>query len=276
MRPVVLLATAAGTALAARALWWEPRRVRLTRHELRLPRWPATLDGVRVAVVADLHVGAPHVGRGKLERVVAAVDREAPDLVVLLGDYADPNVAFGTRIPPGDVAQRLARLRGPAVAVLGNHDWDHWGAHMRDALRDAGLTVLENQAVPVGVRGARVWAAGLADASTRLPSLHALDAVPDGEPLLVLSHDPDLFPHVPPRAALTLAGHVHGSQVNLPLVRARVTPSRHGTRYAAGHVEEGGRHLFVSRGIGTSRLPVRLLAPPEVALLALRSRRDGR
>ncbi len=250
--------------------------MRLTRHELRLPRWPAALDGVRVAVVADLHVGAPHVGLRKLERVVAAVNRESPDVVALLGDYADARVAFGSRIPPDAVAQRLARLSGPTVAVLGNHDWDQWGQRMRDALARAGLTVLDNDFVPVPVRRTRIWAVGLADAATRRPSLHALDAVPEGEPLLVLSHDPDLFPHVPARAALTLAGHVHGSQVNLPLVGARVTPSRHGTRYAAGHVEEGGRHLFVSRGIGTSRLPVRFRAPPEVALLRLSaaSRRD--
>ncbi len=263
------MAAVAG-AVAARALWWEPRRVRLTRHELRLNRWPAALDGLRVAAIADVHVGAPHVGLGKVERIVEGVNRWGPELVVLLGDYADPQVALGRRIAPEAVAERLGQLRGPAVAVLGNHDWREWGPRMADALSGAGLTVLENEAVPVAVRGARIWVVGLADASTRSPALGAIGAVPAGEPVLVLTHDPDVFPYVPSRAALTLAGHVHGSQVNLPLVRERVTPSRHGARYRAGHIEEGERHMFVSRGIGTSRLPVRFLAPPDVALLQLR------
>lgn len=266
-----MLAVAVAAAVAARALWWEPRRVRPARHELKLRRWPAALDGLRVAAIADLHVGAPHVGLCKLERVVAGVNRWGPELVVLLGDYADPQVALGSCIAPEAVAERLARLHAPAVAVLGNHDWDSWGPRMADALRGAGLTVLENEAVAVAVRGSRLWVVGLADASTRCPALQALDAVPNDESVLVLSHDPDVFPYVPSRAALTIAGHLHGSQVNLPLVRQRVTPSRHGARYRAGHIEERDRHLFVSRGIGTSQLPVRLLAPPEVALLQLRA-----
>lgn len=261
--------------LAARALWWEPRHVRLTHHELRLPRWPAALDGLVVAVVADLHTGGPHVGLTQLGRVVAQVNRGAPDLVALLGDYADPEVALGDRIVPESVAERLCRLRAPAVAVLGNHDWHHWGVRLVSALRAAGLTVLENDAVCLELPRSPLWVAGLADAGTRSPSLASLRAVPDGEPLLLLSHDPDVFPHVPERVALTLSGHLHGSQVNLPLFRAAVSRSRHGTRFLAGHVEEGGRHLFVSRGVGSSHLPVRFLAPPEVSLLRLRAGRGS-
>ena len=266
-----LVVGATAAAVAARALWFEPRRVRLTCHELRLPGWPATLDGLRVALIADLHAGAPHVGLRTLRRIVAQVDGAGPDLVVLLGDYADRQVALATHVSPEAVAQRLADLRAPTVAVLGNHDWTQWGPRMRDALRGAGLTVLENDAVAVGVRGDRVWTVGVADATTRSPSLRSIAGVPVDEPVLVLTHHPDVFAHVPPRAALTLAGHAHGAQVNLPLLRRRITPSRYGARYRAGHVEEDGRHLFVSCGVGTSRLPVRLFAPPEVALLRLRA-----
>lgn len=268
----MLAATAAAAAVvAARALWWEPRHVHLTRHDLALQRWPAALDGVRVAVIADLHTGAPHIGLRKLERVVAGVNRARPELVVLLGDYADSDVALATPVTPEAVGQRLAQLRAPALAVLGNHDWDQWGTRMRDALHGAGMTVLENEALPLLVRGIRLWIVGVADLATRAPSLQAVDAVPAGEPVLVLTHHPDVFPSVPSRVALTLAGHVHGAQVNLPLLRTRVTPSRYPDRYRAGHVRERGRHLFVSRGIGTSRLPVRFRAPPEVALLHLRA-----
>jgi predicted MPP superfamily phosphohydrolase len=95
--------------------------------------------------------------------------------------------------------------------------------------------------------------------------------VPDGEPLIVLSHDPDLFPRLPPRAALTVSGHTHGGQLNVPLLRARMVPSRYGDRYARGHVVEGGRHLFVTSGVGTSTHPVRFARPPEIVVLTLRA-----
>jgi predicted MPP superfamily phosphohydrolase len=97
----------------------------------------------------------------------------------------------------------------------------------------------------------------------------ALKEVADESPVLVLSHRPDIFPAVPSRVALTLAGHTHGGQIRLPLVGAPVVPSRFGQAYAAGHVEQGGRHLFVTTGIGTSILPVRLGVPPEMVVLEL-------
>ena len=107
--------------------------------------------------------------------------------------------------------------------------------------------------------------------------VHALREVPEDEPVIVLSHDPDLFPRIPERVALTLSGHTHGGQVAIPLVRRPMLPSYYGERYARGHVVEGGRHLVVTSGVGTSRWPIRLLAPPEVLLLALRpARRTGR
>jgi predicted MPP superfamily phosphohydrolase len=85
----------------------------------------------------------------------------------------------------------------------------------------------------------------------------------------VLTHNPDVFPEIPDRISLTLAGHTHGGQVNLPIIGRLVVPSQFGQRYAYGLVEENGRKLFVTSGIGTSILPVRFRVPPEVALLTL-------
>jgi uncharacterized protein len=259
-------------AAACRALWWEPRHVRLTSRALALPRWPDRLEGLRVAVIADVHTGAPHVSLSKVRRVVTRVNSERPDLVALLGDYVDPRVAGATPIPIAALASALGRLEAPlgVVAVLGNHDWIEGGREMASALRGAAVTVLENEAVPVG-RG--LWVAGVADAGSRQPDLAAaLAAPPTHAPVLLLSHNPDVFPEVPARVSLTLSGHTHGAQVDLPLVRDRVTPSRFGAHYAGGVFEERDRLLFVSRGLGTSRLPVRFMAPPEVALLELTDR----
>lgn len=249
------------------------RRLRLPEHDLRLPHWPARLDGLRVAVVADLHAGGPSVRERRLEEIVDAVAAAAPDLVALLGDYVDTTVLGGGRLDAGAVAARLARLRAPVgmVGVLGNHDWGHEGHAMGVALRHAGVRVLENEAARLEARGGALWVAGVADLRRRDPRVGtALADVPDGEPALMLSHDPDVFPYVPARVALTLAGHLHGGQIDLPLLGRRVIPSRHGTRYKAGHVIEQGRHLFVSRGVGEATVPVRLGAAPEVPLLTLR------
>jgi predicted MPP superfamily phosphohydrolase len=246
----------------------EPSRVRLRRLTLRLPHWPETLDGLRVAVVSDLHAGGPHVGEERVEHVVARVNREQPDLVALLGDYVDRNVRLGEEVAPEAVAERLGDLRAPlgVFAVLGNHDWVSGGERMRRSLRECGIEVLENDAVSAQRGGEVLWIVGLADLRERHPDTDTPFAlVPDGAPLLVLSHDPDLFPHIPARAALTLAGHTHGGQVNIPLVRRLIIPSR----YVAGVVEEDGKRMFITRGVGEVNLPLRLGAPPEVAILTL-------
>src|SRR4051794_2016592 len=130
MRPVLLAAGAVMAALAHPALWGEPRQLRLETHQLVLDRWPVRLDGPRVALVADLHVGGPHVDPQRLEAVVGAVNGAAPDLVALLGDFVDPTVTGGRRVAPVEVVRHLAGLEPPAVAVLGNHDWLHEGYGM--------------------------------------------------------------------------------------------------------------------------------------------------
>ncbi|MEA2290066.1 MAG: uncharacterized protein QOD55_2063, partial [Solirubrobacteraceae bacterium] len=253
-------------AVAWRALWQEPRTDRIRERTLRLPHWPAELDGLRVALVSDLHAGAPHVDEARLAGLVRAVDRRAPDLVVLLGDFVDPNVRGGSPVAPEAVAARLGALQAPLgiYAVLGNHDWLDDGERVAAALRAAGITVLENEAVSAGP----VWIVGLADATERRPDVAGtLNAVPGDAPVIVLSHDPDLFPQIPDRVALTLSGHTHGGQVAMPLLRRPRIPSRFGERYARGHVVEHGRHLYVTSGFGTSGWPVRLLAPPEAVIL---------
>jgi hypothetical protein len=275
------IAAAAGAAVAAVlalgwwSLWHEPRSVRLRRLTISPPGWPAELDGLKIAVVSDLHTGAPHVDARRVERMVARLNREAPDLVALLGDYADPAVTGGHRVEPEEIARVLAGLRAPLgrFAVLGNHDWHEHGGAMPRALRGEGITVLENDATRAEGAAAPLWVAGVADATTRTPRLdETLAVVPGDQPVLLLSHNPDVFPHVPARVALTLAGHTHGAQVDLPLVRDKVTPSAHGARYTNGHQVEGGRHLFVSPGVGTSRFPIRFRARPEIQLLRLESK----
>ena len=261
-------------ALAAYAGWVEPRRLVVRRDTLPLPRWPASLAGLRIGVMTDLHAGVVHAGEATVGRWVERMNAERPDLVLLGGDFTDAHWLFGGRLAPERIAERIAGLRARhgSVAVMGNHDWKQFGMRMWTALVKAGIPVLENDSLAFDAPGGRFHVAGLADVRLRHPDIvRALAGVPGDEPVLVLAHDPDVFPHVPGRVALTVAGHTHGGQIALPYVRRAFIPSRHGERYARGHVVEHGRHLVVGAGLGTSGLPVRLLAPPELLLLELRS-----
>jgi predicted MPP superfamily phosphohydrolase len=263
-------------ALAAAAAlgwagWWEPRRLVVRDVALDLPRWPPALNGLRVAVLSDLHGGVPYAGAGAIARWVDTANAQAPDLVLLGGDYVDANVLWRRRLAPAAVAAELGRLRAPlgVFAVLGNHDWKRGGPDVWAALEAVGIAVLENDAREAG---GRLWVAGLADVRLGHPDIpRALAHVPGGAPVLLIAHDPDVFPLVPDRVALTVSGHTHGGQIAIPLLRRPAIPSRHGERYARGHVVEGGRHLFVSSGLGTSGVPVRAFAPPEVVVLELRA-----
>jgi predicted MPP superfamily phosphohydrolase len=266
---------AALAAVAACAGWLEPRRLVVRRPALELPRWPPALSGLRVGLMSDFHAGVPHAGDAAMARWVDAMNAERPDLVLLGGDFADAHFLFGGRMAPERIAEHLERLRAPLgkVAVLGNHDWKRFGWRMWTALPWAGITVLENRSIAIDAPGGRFHVAGLADLRQRDPDIAtALAGVPADEPVLLLTHDPDVFPHVPERVALTVAGHTHGGQVALPLVRRPFIPSRYGERYARRHVVEAGRQLVITSGLGTSGAPVRLLAPPELLVLELRSR----
>jgi uncharacterized protein len=143
---------------------------------------------------------------------------------------------------------------------------------VRTALSSAGVSVLENEIRRWDTPEGPIAIVGLADTWTRTPELgRTLAAVPLDVPTFVLVHEPDIFPEVPPRVAVTFAAHTHGGQVSLPLLGALIVPSRFGKRYAAGHVNEGGRDLFVTTGIGTSILPVRFGVAPEVAIVTIRA-----
>jgi len=262
------------TILAAgfRAFWWEPASLIIT--EERIPLRLAARGSVRIAILTDLHVGSPFNGLAKLHDAVQRTNAARPDVICILGDLVIQGVIGGHFVPPEQIAGELKGLRssGGVLAVLGNHDgWlDH--DRVKRALEQNSIRVIEESAVRMRTPAGPVWIAGVSDLWTGVHNVRAaLEAVKDDEPVILLTHNPDMFPDVPARVALTLAGHTHGGQVRLPFVGRPVVPSQFGQRYAAGHVIEGGRHLFVATGVGTSILPVRFRVPPSVTVLTIAS-----
>lgn len=259
----VLLGAVAEAAVLA------PRRLRVPEVPLPVPGWPPALDGLRVAVLGDLHAGAPWVPLDRVERVVEAVVAARPDLVVLLGDHV-ADVAFGSPVSPARVAAALGGLRragAPVVGVLGNHDWYAGGWRVRAELERAGLPVLEEEALPV--LDGRLWVAGVGDLWERAPDVgRALAGVPPDAPVVLLTHNPDVVLDAPSRVALVLAGHTHGGQVAVrgrPLHRVS---ERTGNRFSRGGWYAAER-LYVTSGVGSSLVPLRTVTP-QVPVLVLR------
>lgn len=269
---VILSGLSIAIVLGLWAFWWEPSSLRVVRHTIPIQHWHSEHSGLRVVILSDLHVGAPHRSLANLKEVVAVANAEKPDLILLLGDFVIQGVVGGRFVTPESIAVELAALTAPhgVVAVLGNHDWWYDGERVRRALESQGIRVLENQNVRLMHRGQAFWLCGLADLWTRGDRLMpTLATITDGEPVLVMMHNPDGFPDIPPAVSLSLAGHTHGGQVNLPFVGRPIVPSRFKQRYAYGLIEENGKKLFVTGGVGTSILPVRFRVSPEIVVLTL-------
>ncbi len=244
------------------------------------PSWPAT-QRLTITVITDLHAGGPNMGIARVRQVVDAANALGSDLVVILGDFFATHRFVTERVPHAAWAGELARLKAPlgVHTILGNHDWWYDIDGVRAALRQVRMPVMENDAVLLGKPGARFWLAGLGDQLAHwighsqfrgeddLPGTLAKIATSD--PVILLVHEPDIFTKVPPRVALTLAGHIHGGQIRLPFIEPVWAPSAYGARFAYGHIVEQGRHMIVSGGLGTSKVPLRLGVPPEIVRVTL-------
>ena len=255
---------------------WEPRSLVARDYAFELPAWPAECDGLRVDVIADLHTGSPHNGVDKLDRLVQRLAESDSQAVLMAGDYVILSVFLGTYIPADVIAEHLRPLtaRKPVYAVLGNHDWWKDGARVRAAFEAAGVTMLEDQATPVRLARCDLWVVGVGDLWEAPHDVgRAFAAVDDDRPALAITHNPNLFPQMPARASLVVAGHTHGGQIAFPGIGAPGLWGKADGRYPRGHFIEGGRQLFVSPGIGTSILPIRFGVPPEISRLTLRSPR---
>ncbi len=258
-------------ALALYAFWLEPSSLRLTTYKVPLYGSPA-LAGLKIAVIGDLHGGAPYIDTAKIDAVTAMTNAAKPDLILLTGDYVVSETLGARHMAIDVIAAHLKSLSAPlgVYAVLGNHDnWEN-AARISAALRHAGITVLENAHLVIPSARGPLYLAGLGDTYTSgaQPAV-ALSGIPEAANAICFTHTPDVFANLSPLCALTVAAHTHGGQVVLPFWGPLYIPSGFGRRYAAGIIREHGRTLFVNTGIGTSILPVRFGVPPEISLLVL-------
>lgn len=261
---------------------WERHHLQVTERTITLDRLNPSLDGLRIAQISDIHYDQ-FTEPWFVRQVVAEVNRQRPDLVVLTGDYISEGPMPGrwdqkTAYPCAEI---LSAIQCPQRwCVLGNHDTHVNPAMVTDALETHGLPVLANRYVPFERNDARIWIGGVKDIGLSDPDLNL--AAPRGlqrpnEPVILLAHEPDYASHVVRHGGvdLMLAGHTHGGQVRLPLIGALYLPPL-GRHYPEGlfHLQNG-LQLYVNRGIGTVGVPFRFDCRPELTMISLRSGKAG-
>jgi predicted MPP superfamily phosphohydrolase len=263
----ILVGLAAGLILFC---YWTAVQDPVVR-QVRIPveEWPQGAPPVRALLMSDLHVGGPDMPPRRLARIVAQINALKPDIVLIAGDFVTDKRLATRHYSHDEAIAPLAALRSrlASLAVMGNHDhWRDSGAAHR-ALARAGIRVLDNQAVQVGplaVGGLDDDYTDRADVAGTLAALRLLKG-----PKIILSHSPDPFPALPADVTLMAAGHTHCGQVAPPLIGPLSTASHFGRRYACGVVREGGKTLVVTAGLGTSGVPLRLGAVPDLWMIEI-------
>lgn len=249
----------AGGALAAYARWVEPRWIETTHHQVVM-HGPAAVRPIRIAHLSDLHTRGISDRERRVFRILA---EEKPDVIVISGD----TVTEGTT--PEELRAVLLQLSAPlgVFAVRGN--WEYWVRIPREKelYRQAGVRLLQNERVELAPG---MWLVGLDDGFSGKPDPDkALAGMPAGDVCIALFHEPILFEGlVGRRCGVSLAGHTHGGQAKIPFLWKQRLPFG-SLPYIEGWYEKDGFKLYVSRGIGTSILPIRFRSRPEVAIVSL-------
>lgn len=264
--------TLAGAAGAGSLVWWmryrNPYRPVLERITMRVPDAHPDLAGLRIGFVTDTHIN-PYFRQRDLWRGIDLIAAEQPDLVLFGGDYISETTRYMDEAAPalGELA-RIAPLG--ALAVLGNHDLGGHTPAVIDGLEREGIRLLRNEAVAIPWRGDDLWVAGIDDTLLGQPLPAAAFAqIPDGAATLCLWHEPDAADVAAPFGPFAqLSGHSHGGQIRLPILGELAVPIG-GRTYPIGRYDVAGMQLYVSRGLGTYRPPVRFRCPPEVTLVTL-------
>ena len=257
-----LLLTGIGsvTGTAAYGVAYARHQIGVTRASLPVTGLPPALEGLRIGLLTDVHHSAM-VPPSDVKRAVDLVMAERPDVIVLGGDY----VSFGDRAYVGPVADLLGQLQAPqgVFAILGNHDDER---AVTEALTKRGITMLNDTRTRLGVRGESLELAGVRFWTRRPDDIARVLRGAAGTTLL-LAHDPRRLTEA---AALkipaVLSGHTHGGQVVLPGLD---TATRRRFPVLQGLGAKNDTSIFVSRGVGTVYVPVRINCPPEVAVLML-------
>lgn len=223
------------------------------------------LKGVKIAIAGDFHL-AKH-DENRIKKAVKLLNETNSDLILLVGDYVNGISEIQT-LSFDKITSNLSRLKSKngVYAVIGNHDIWLGQNKVKSALSKANINILDNENCKININGKMITLAGTNDFTEDKADL--VKTLKNAEkPIILMTHNPDIFPFVPKDVDITISGHTHGGQIVLPFFGALVVPSGYGNRYASGFVVEDGRTIFITKGIGTSILPIRFNCTPEIVVI---------
>lgn len=269
-RRIVGAALLAVSAVPAYARFIEPRMLTVHEETLLLPGASEASPSIRIALFGDPHIGI-FDNAMPVRRIVDRINAQDVDAVFLAGDLTYHPRAEDVA---GDFAA-LADLDAPLFVVLGNHDVGFPGDDLTDALLaalgESGATFVHNRAVDTEISGQRMIVSGASDLWQRRQDFSFSATLPEGVPVLLLTHNPDTALVVPEsfRYDLMLAGHTHGGQLRLPFIYRSFLPvtGPFDKELHRFNSPGGERLVYVTTGTGMVGLPLRFLMPPRIDIL---------
>ncbi len=252
----------------------EPNILLTKSQKLEIPHWNKDLDGFKIALITDIHLGTKFVDLKKLARIVKIVNSKNPDLIVICGDL-DAKSISKEKYSTTQIANILKNLKSKhgVIAVMGNHDYVPPSV-VKNIYQKSNIILLENEDYYFSHNAKTLRIVGFKDLwYFKSNPIQVVGMKDKTTPTVVLTHNPDYFPQMPNFVSLTLSGHTHGGEIVLPFIGSFFIPSEYGQRYRNGYIIENNKHLFVSRGVATLS-GGRFLDPPEINILTLYSQKE--
>ena len=231
---------------------------------IKIEKWDSNLDNLKIAVVGDIHAGKPFFEDWRVKKIVDKINSLSPDIVLLVGDYVNGGW-YQSSMNLEKLASLLSKIKAPlgVYAILGNHDY-------LKMINSTNIKLLENSNAKVDTPKGSFYISGIADPlSADYSYSQALKGIGKNSPVIFLSHTPDVFREIPSEASIAFSGHTHGGQVKLPFIGALFSNTFAKDKLIEGEYRNGPKTIFVTRGLGTSRLPVRFLCTPVISLITL-------
>ena len=246
-------------------LFWgffiEPNIIVIKKYKLN----NSEIKNLRIVFASDFHIAKKQKNRFK--KIVKKINKLKPDIMLSAGDFVNGYSEKQT-LPIKDIADGLSKIQTNYgfYTVLGNHDWWQNGAYIKSILEQNNINVLENESIKLNINKSQITIAGLEDLQTRLPNPNkALKH--STKTTILLTHNPDPFFSIEKEVYLTLAGHNHGGQVQIPFYGALIVPAKSGTKYANGFFKHNNNTLIVTKGLGDSIMNVRFCCVPEIIVI---------
>lgn len=254
------------------ARYLEPNMLNIQRYDIAHDKIPRSFHNLKILQFSDTHIGF-HYDLDQFDKLIEKINAEKPELLLFTGDLVDEPQHYSF---PSRLVESLKRLEAPLGKfwIYGNHDHGGYGTEkIFDVMKQGGFQLLQNQNTIIENGSQSITLAGVDDVMLGQPDIdRTLSSVPEGSFTLLMVHEPDValeFQHHP--VDVQLSGHSHGGQVQVPFFGYLITPP-FAEHFVEGHyVLEEGLQLYVSRGIGTTRLPYRFLCRPEMSVFQLKT-----